>query len=336
VIVKTGAAAGLSFPLGKVEGDKIFVGVDMGALMGGGASNAESLKRIQPGDEVQIDNSDVLAAQYYHRYQVPTPDFYVWDQFRGPDGKPIYPQRPKLLGPEFAASAGGTVQTGLFQGKMILLESLWDQDAFPWQADWYASKVKTALGPHFDDAFRVWFTDHALHGDFERQSDPTHTVSYVGVLQQALRDLSAWVEKGVAPPPSTTYRVVDGQVKLPLAAAERKGIQAVVTVKANNGVRAEVSVGQSVTLSALIDLPPSTGEIISEEWSFDGAGHFTAVAQVSPRNASGTQVTVETTHIFSQPGTYFPTLRAISQRQDDRSRPYGRIQNLGRVRVVVR
>ena len=62
--------------------------------------------------------------------------------------------------------------------------------------------MKAALGSGFDGNFRVWFTDHALHGDVERQFDPTHTVSYLGVLQQALRDLSAWVEKGVAPRPA--------------------------------------------------------------------------------------------------------------------------------------
>ena len=78
---------------------------------------------------------------------------------------------------------------------MILLESMMDKDAFPWQADWYRSKVKAALGDHLDDNFRVWITERAIHGDVETQEDPTRTVSYVGVLQQALRDVSAWVEK---------------------------------------------------------------------------------------------------------------------------------------------
>jgi hypothetical protein len=334
VLVKTGAAAGTSFPLGKVEGNNILIGVDMAARMAGGASNAESLQRIQPGDEVQIDNSNVLAAQYYHRYQVPTPDFSVWDQFRGPDGKPIYPQRPKLIGPEFAASAGGTTQSGRFQGKMILLESLWDQDAFPWQADWYASKVKTALGSRFDDHFRVWFTDHALHGDVERQSDPTHTVSYVGVLQQALRDLSAWVEKDIAPPASTIYQVVDGQVQVPAIAAERKGIQPVVTVKANNGSRAGVAIGQPVTLWATIEVPPQTGHVMAAEWSFEGTDVYSN-ATLNASDSGSEQVTLHATHTFAKPGTYFPVLRVTSERQGDNNTPYTRIQNLGRVRVVV-
>jgi len=205
---------------------------------------------------------------------VPTPDLYVWDQFRGPDGKPMYPQRPKLIGPEFAASAGGTTQSGRFEGKMILVESLWDQDAFPWQADWYGTKVKAALGSGFDGNFRVWFTDHALHGDVERQFDPTHTVSYLGVLQQALRDLSAWVEKGVAPPASTVYRVVQGQVETPSSAAQRKGVQPVVTVLADGKTRATVAPGRAVTLSAVIEAPPNTGKVVSAEWSLDGGSEF--------------------------------------------------------------
>ena len=333
VVVRTGEAAGTSFPLGKVEGHTIFVGTSMASMMSGGPGNGDALKRIQPGDEVRIDNSNFLAVQYYHRHQTPTPDFYVWDQFRGPGGKPRYPQRPKLIGPEFAASAGGTTQSGRFQGKMIVVESLWDQDAFPWQADWYASKVKTALGPRFNDNFRLWFTDHALHGDVEQQFDPTHTISYVGALQQALRDLSAWVEKGVAPPDSTMYKVVDGQVEVPSTAARRRGVQPVVTVLANGKTRAEVKIGQPVTLSAVIEAPPNTGRIVSAEWSLEGTNEFTPAALTT---RGGARAALQTRHTYSKPGTYFPVLRAASQREGDAKTPYARIQNLGRVRVVVR
>ena len=56
---------------------------------------------------VEVDNRGFLAAQTYHRHQVPAPDFHVWDQFRDADGTPIYPQRPLLLGPLFAAAAAG-------------------------------------------------------------------------------------------------------------------------------------------------------------------------------------------------------------------------------------
>ena len=52
----------------------------------------------------------------------------------------------------------------------------------------------------------------------------------------------------------------------------------------------------------------------------------------SPAN----RVALKTTYTFSKPGTYFPTLRVIGQRQGDINTPYARIVNLARVRVVVR
>ena len=223
---------------------------------------------------MQVDNSNFLAVQTYHRHQVPGKEYHVWDQFRDSTGKPIYPQRPMQLGPLFTRSAAGVLPTGKFKGKMILLASLWDREAFPWQADWYRSKVKENLGDRTDDHFRLWYTDHALHGDLSKQEDPTHTVSYLGVLQQALRDLSAWVEKGISPPATTNYKIVDGQVIVPATATERKGIQPVVDVKANGGERAEVKVGEPVTFTAEIEVPPDTGKIVIAEWDFEGIGTF--------------------------------------------------------------
>ena len=41
------------------------------------------------------------------------------------------------------------------------------------------------------------------------------------------------------------------------------------------------------------------------------------------------------THAFTDPGTYFPTLRVASQRERDTSTPFARSLNLSRVRVVV-
>ena len=40
-------------------------------------------------------------------------------------------------------------------------------------------------------------------------------------------------------------------------------------------------------------------------------------------------------HVYVKPGTYFAVLRVTSQREADPSTPYGRVQNLARVRVVV-
>ena len=328
LMVKSGEASGKELPVGRVVGNTVFAAVNPC-----GGDNSQALKALKPGDQVQLDNSDFLAAQYYHRHQVPTPDFYVWDQFRGPDGKPLYPQRPRLLGP--MVTGAGKIQTVKFKGKMIVCASLMDQDALPWQADWYRTKVREALGERFDDNFRLWFTENAVHSDDQRQEDSAHTVSYVGVLQQALRDLSGWVEKGVAPPSSTTYTVVNGQVLVPATAAERNGIQPVVTLRVNGGERADVSAGQSVRFSGTIDLPRNTGRVISAEWDFEGTGTFSTDAQMADSHLPS-PVTVKATHVFSRPGTYFTTLRVAAQRQGDTKTGHARISNLGRVRVVVK
>jgi hypothetical protein len=76
--------------------------------------------------------------------------------------------------------------------------------------------------------------------------------------------------------------------------------------------------------------------VVTAEWDFEGAGNFPFVEQLTSAKASGTRVTLKTTHAFSKPGTFFPALRTASQRQGDTKTPYARIQNLGRVRVVVK
>jgi hypothetical protein len=192
--INSGAAKGAVFSLSSVV--ESLVSIDIGP------DAFDSVTSIKIGDEVSIDNSIYLAIQTYHRHQVPSADFYVWNQFRGPDGKPLYPQRPKLLGPEFAERAAGSVENGHFASKMILIESLMDEYAYPWGADWYRSRVKETLGSRLDDNFRLWFTDHEMHGSPAPGPIRTRIVAYTTLLQQALRDLSAWVEKGVAPPPS--------------------------------------------------------------------------------------------------------------------------------------
>ncbi len=342
LIIKSGAAAGKTLQIAKIAGDKVVLG----------PADAAVLAQVKTGDTVQVDNSNFLAVQTYHRHQVPGKEYYVWDQFRDSTGKPIYPQRPMLLGPLFTKGAAGVLPTGKFKGKMILLESLWDREAFPWQADWYRSRVKENLGDSTDNYFRLWYTDHALHGDVAIEDDPTHTVSYLGMLQQALLDLSAWVEKGIAPAATTNYKIGDGQVIVPPTAEERKGIQPVVTVKVNGGKRADVKVGEPVTFTAVIEVPKNTGKVVAAVWNFEGlpkdfekgdfhgwdfetSNVFPVIAKFTRTDKTGSSVTVKNTYTFSKPGTYFPTLRVASQRQGDAKTPFTRIQNLDRARVVV-
>lgn len=323
LIILSGAAKGARLMVSRIDGDTAIFGI----------VDASVAAKLSAGDEIQLDNSNFLAAQTYHRHQVPAPEFKVWDQFRGPDGKPLFPQRPMLLGPLFTKATAGSIPEGNFEGKMILVESLWDREAYPWSADWYRARVQKHFGAATDDHFRLWYTDHALHGDSGTQEDAIHTVSYVPILNQALRDLAMWVEKGTPPPATTGYRYDDGQIIVAPTAAERRGIQPVVALKANGAERAEIGAGQSVTFAGTIAVPPGAGTVIAAEWDFEGAGTF---AEHSPVQRNSALATVTITHRFDKPGTYFPALRGISQRQGDAATPFGRIQNLGRVRVVVK
>ena len=96
----------------------------------------------------------------------------------------------------------------------------------------------STLADAIDEHFRLWFTDNALHGDDEVQESPLHTVSYLGVLHQALRDVSRWVEEGVAPPASTELRGGGRAGRRAGRAAARRGVQPVVSLTVNDGERA--------------------------------------------------------------------------------------------------
>jgi hypothetical protein len=328
--VTSGGASGQVLSVVDVAGDIVVPGF--------GPEHPEGMRGIAAGDEVLIDNSVYLASQTYHRHQV-HPDFPQWDQFQVA-GQPIYPQRPRLIGPRSARWSSGSVQTGRFAGKMIVVQNLMDEAAYPSQADYYHRLVNAALGPRIDDHYRLWFIDHAMHGHpTVAPGDPppvrtTRTVSYIGVLHQALRDLADWVERGLAPPPSTEYKVVDGQVFVPAAATARKGIQPVVTLTANGYPRAEVAAGEVVEFCGGAEVPPGAGTIVSAEWDFNGAGQY-------PHREAGidgdySRVTLTATHTYGEPGTYFPVLRVASQRQGDTGTPHTRILNLARTRVIVR
>jgi hypothetical protein len=216
---------------------------------------------------------------------------------------------------------------------MIAVETLMDIDALPWQADWYNTKVKEALGRRTDESFRLWFVDHSQHTPPVGVPAQARTISYQGVLEQALHDVSAWAERGVRPPSNTRYTVVDSQVQVPASAAQRGGIQPVVSLQVNGGERADVGVGEPVSFVAEVAVPPGTGEVVAAEWDLLGVGDYPVAGELAE---SGATVTVRTTHSYSNPGTYFPVLRVTSQRDGNAQTPYRRVQNLGRVRVVVK
>ncbi len=276
-----------------------------------------------PGEAVRVDNSNFLALETFHRHQVPPEAFVGWEQFRDDAGRPIYPQRP-LISPGIVASAAGSVPTGRIHGKMIVVASLLDREAFPWQADWYRGEVIRHLGRAVDDNFRLWFSENALHGDENRLEDPSRVISYEGMLHQALRDLAAWVENGTRPPGSTGYRIEGAQIVPECTADRRQGVQPLVSLSAT---RIHARVGEEVRFEGRIDPPPGGGTPVSADWDFEGTGRYEP-GQADER--------VRASHTYAKAGTYFATLRGASRRHGDDGTPYAILPNIARVRVMVR
>ncbi len=303
----------------------------------GGAGAGERFEGVRAGDEVLVDNREYLAFTYFHRYQddAQAPEYA---QFRV-DGRPVYPQRER----NFARSgllSGGTPR-GEFTGKMIVVQNAHDAACWPNAAISYRRTVERHLGDALGDHYRLWFNDHAAHlpASFNPVGDPpvptTRLVDYGGSLEQALRDLMAWVEDGTAPPAETGYTMdADQRLTLASTAAERGGVQPVVHAAANGGARADVAVADPVTFTAEVDAPPGGGRIIAVEWDFDGSGAFPFVHDGI--DGSHASLRVETTHSFEEHGTYFPCVRVTAHRDGDVEAAHCRLVNLGRVRVVRR
>ena len=323
LVVTGGAASGASLAIAHVREGHVELVSHL---------DPETLGKIAPGDSVRIDNSWALALETYHRHQLPpSEDYYGWNQFRDASGKPLYPQRQVLIGPFGTVNAAGSMSSGRHSGKMLMLAVGLDIDAFCWQADWYRGQVEAARGEGYAENFALYFTENSHHENPMTALQRTHVVSYGGALQQALRDVAAWVEEGKRPL-EPACRIVDTQLVLPPSASERKGIQPVIELRANGGARAEVKAGETVALSARIEMPPGAGKVVGAEWDFEGTGDFAGKAGTG---APAQSVALAASHSYAKPGTYFAVLRAAGQREGNAATPYGRVLNIARARVVV-
>ena len=295
-----------------------------------GTVNASTRALLQAGSVVHVDNSWQLALFAYHRYQTPTAlDIHAWDQYRNPDGTPRYPVRAFRLG-EFLASAvsGGASYSGAIKAKVIAVDDLVDVDSYPWQADWYSQRVRAAMGGQYDDSFRLWYFQSADHVGL----DTTRVVSYTGFVEQALRDLSAWVERGVAPARSTKHTVTDdAQIEVGPNAAQRGGIQPSVDLTSHGSDRVDIRAGQSVPFTAIVQVPPGYGSVVRVEWDYEGTGTYTP----APFGPAKPVVNLDGSFRYDKPGTYYAAVRVYSQRDGNASEPYALIGNLDRIRVVV-
>jgi len=192
----------------------------------------------------------------------------------------------------------------------------------------YHEAVKQALGANAADHFRIHFFEHGVHGGVLPNAGDRQ-VADGPVTYKALDDLMAWVERGVAPPPGTSYTVdADGQLVLPKSAAGRGGYQPVVALQADGkSGRLEIQAGAEVRFHA--DAEDPDNEIIRAEMDFDGDNHFDQTETVR-----GKKVSVEFAHRYDKAGVYFATVR-VTDSTDVRGAPGKGLQNLSTVRVVV-
>lgn len=275
-----------------------------------------------------------IAKRFAYRYQLPA-DGTGWialDQFRNPDGTPIYPQRA-VSEPGFGGFVSGFAAfDGSVNGKVIAVSNLYDSDALPIHTDWYRKKIEASLGAATSDNYRVYFTDHADHQDAVPTGERgTHLVDWYGTVEQALRDVAAWAEDGVPAPASTQYTIEDSQIVISDKAHQRGGLQPSVDITSGGGAVITAKVGQAVPIVATARTSDGGGQIIAAEWDFEADGAYIAGGAVTPKK----NATVSTKHVFAAPGTYFVSVRVTAERNGDVDADYALLQNIDRVRVVV-
>lgn len=327
--VISGAAAGREAAVDTIENGVVTISNPFATGIAGNV-----LEGLQAGDEILIDNSDYLAMQSLQRHQIPDETYRVYDQYRDTEGKPLYPQLPFLLAPIIAENGAGVVPCGDIHGKMIALCSILDESAYAWHGDWYRNAVRRSRGGVEEEYFRLYYNDHCIHDDRAGHlDDPQHQIDYLGILHQALMDVAAWCEKGIAPVPSTTYQVLDGQVIVPETAKERGGLQPVVTAYANGKRAVYVKTGEPVSFSAKIEVPPGTGTVTKAAWDYEATNDFTHAEEL--RQEADSSVLVTSSHSFAKPGTYFPVIKVQSQRNGTLEDIFTQCKNLDRVRVIV-
>jgi hypothetical protein len=305
-----------------------------------GDNDTVLLSALAPGVKIRINNRFVLAAAFYPRHSILDNGSPAYNQYKNADGTPKYVQRTVQLAyiPNISAS-GGRRETGHLKVKTIVIENLSDPSSFPYVGGFYASQVKQAMGSReADNMFRIYYQENANHMAYPFTLPPlnygANLVSVGGITHQVLLDLVAWVERGIAPLPSTRYRTdAMNQVVLPDKARERGGHQPVVRLTVNGGDRVKVGVNQEVKLVGRMEMPPGAGYIMKYEWYLGGSDRRfePAITLVTPQSL----VSVTRTVSFPTPGEYTISLRTYGQRNSKKDEPKLTLQNLGRVTIVV-
>lgn len=299
---------------------------------GHGDANLLRFTDVKAGDKVHIDNHAFLAFCYYYRHHIsddPSNDFLRVDD------APIYPQH----GLPLQSSLMGVAYSGDYNhGKLMWVHHTHDASLWPPQGVIYKRAVEQAQSPEkMAENFCLRWTENAEHvpplfaPPSPDRANNTWLIDYGPVIEQCLADLCDWVEQSNYPSP-TEYEFIDGRVILPNTAKQRGGIQPVVSISANDSLRAEINAGETVTLTVTAEVPPNAGTIIDIEWDFDSTGQF---GERSPVDGTQSKATLSTTHTYKEPGTYFATVRVSSHREGDLNADSRRVTNLASARVVV-
>jgi hypothetical protein len=335
---------------GNAKGRQVYLAREGDVVVGERMTTPDMFDGVEVGDEVQIDNRDLIAWAHRWMYSVDLERWTVEDPNTGErvlapeyaglglvmvDGKPVYPQREGRVLP--------VSQTGRIDRKVIHVSCTHDTIVPIPSVGHYHRMVREYHGEKTDDFYRLWWVQNAPHGAAEfllpattPDKDPavwrSRLVDYDGVIQEALRCIVPWVEEGSLPPKSTSYHFTpDSRLMLADSAADRGGVQPVVRAEANGGVRADVTVGQPVSFTGLAEQPPGTGTIVSARWDFLGNGDF---SHDHTLDADASSIKVEAAHTYDTPGTYFASFRVGAHRggRSGRGLP---VENGARVRVVV-
>ncbi|HEX2382174.1 MAG TPA: PKD domain-containing protein [Acidimicrobiales bacterium] len=322
----------------------VCLGVVGDALVCSASGEAGNLlfDEVQAGDEVTVSNRDFLAYCHYHRTQTDLDldqfgEHYPEFEQQVVDGHAVFPTRATFGFETVMVSSRYQYD---WAGKMIICQNVHDIGTWPVGAVNYHQRLLKLRGEQATDRdFRVWWFDHAAHTpgsmfpSVGRPHATTRLIEYGGAIQQALRDVIAWVEDDVEPPARSQYEhTVSGAVHLPHQAADRRGIQPVPALTINGTVVASAKTGQPVRLDLRVDVPHGAGSIIAIEWDVTGDGMWEPEPEIDGTKAS---LTASKQHTYTEPGTYWPSVRVTSHRDGLVDATTRRVPNLAQSRLDV-
>ncbi|MGW0808959.1 tannase/feruloyl esterase family alpha/beta hydrolase [Nonomuraea sp. NPDC002799] len=338
--------ATLTITSGKAAGRRMVVAnvVHGRVLLPFGEKCPELFEGVEPGDEVEVDNSDWLAFCHLYQHNV---EFNVPGLHGLPDRVPAGYGRFAVHGHPVHAQTGTALYdldvVEPFPGKMIYIGATHDAFIWPTKVTLFDRYVRYVLGDAASEHYRMWWVENSSHAQaeiglmFTEDQDPalwrTRLVDYEAVSAAALSALRAWVEEGTEPPADSAYDLsADMRLLLTGDAAARGGVQPVVRLTVNGGERADIRAGESVVFEGSGEVPPGGGSIVEVALDAENADAWPYVD--TALDGGRTAVAFTASHVYTTPGTYFPVFR-VGAHRDGHDRKGEAVRNIARVRVVV-